>query len=190
MGTDINGVFQSKDKDGQWHDIASNYKENRHYQLFAVLANVRNGYGFAGVRTGEPVAIISKPRGFPKDFPMDDESHSQWMGDHSHSWLTGQEMLAWFETAPMVLKTGVLDRGTYDSWDGASVPDSYFGCLTWQGIVIVEDDEAQKQERPDWTHIQCTWNSNLRDELGYFFEEVARLVGEHGEVRFVFGFDS
>jgi len=191
MGTDIHGVFQRKDKQtSKWYDIASNYKQDRHYQLFAVLAGVRNGFGFAGFPTGESVAIISEPRGFPKDFPMDDESHSQWMGDHSHSWLTGKEMLAWYETAPTVLKTGVLDRGTYDSWDGASVPNSYSASIIGQGIVIVKDDEVYKQEQPSWTHIQCTWNSNLREELAYFFEEVARLVSEHGEVRFVFGFDS
>jgi hypothetical protein len=191
MGTDIYGVFQRRDKNtGKWHDITSNYKQDRHYQLFAVLAGVRNGYGFAGVPTGEPVAIISDPKGYPKDFPVDDESYSQWIGYHSHSWLSGQEMLAWFEKAPTVLKTGILDRGTYDRWDGDSVPDSYSRGIFGGGILIIKNNEADKRENPNWTHIQCTWTSSLRDELGYFFEEVARLVVEHGEVRFVFWFDS
>lgn len=58
MGTDIHGVFQAFDN-GQWRDVESSYEQDRHYQLFAVLAGVRNGYGFAGVPTGEPVTPIA-----------------------------------------------------------------------------------------------------------------------------------
>ena len=76
MGTDIHGVFQRLDKTtGQWHDVASNYEQDRHYQLFAVLADVRNGYGFAGIPTGEVVTPIAKRRGLPADFAMDGDSH-------------------------------------------------------------------------------------------------------------------
>lgn len=128
MGTDIHGVFQRHDKaTGQWHDVPSNYEQDRHYQLFAVLAGVRNGHGFAGVPTGEAVTPIAEPRGLPDDFAIEDEAHplatlehmnplsrkwheddeklEVWMGDHSHSWLTGKEILAWAEKAPEVLKT-------------------------------------------------------------------------------------
>src|SRR5438105_2721170 len=129
MGTDIHGVFQRHDATaGKWVDVPSTYKQDRHYQLFAVLAGVRNGRGFAGVPYGEAVRPIRQPRGLPADFEVDDESHpiatfdhmdprragyrrespelyadepmAVWMGDHSHSWLTGDEMLAWAESAP------------------------------------------------------------------------------------------
>jgi hypothetical protein len=106
----------------------------------------------AGVRGGPPIA---KPRGLPEDFEVvDGEDHPisdlkfmnphrsnrhkvkeplvVWMGDHSHSWLTGEEMLKWYESTP----------------------------------------EEEKEN------------------TAYFFEEVARLVAEHGQIRFVFGFDS
>lgn len=74
MGTDIHGVFQRRDKTtSQWVDVPSNYKQDRHYQLFAVLAGVRNGHGFARVRTGEAVKPIAEPRGLPKDFALIDE---------------------------------------------------------------------------------------------------------------------
>ena len=76
MGTDIHGVFQRHDNTtGQWHDVPSNYKQDRHYQLFAVLADVRNGYGFAGIQTGEVVTPTSKPRGLPSDFAIEGEAH-------------------------------------------------------------------------------------------------------------------
>ena len=54
MGTDIHGVFQRFDAAaGIWEDVPSKYEQDRHYQLFAVLAGVRNGYGFAGAQTAE-----------------------------------------------------------------------------------------------------------------------------------------
>lgn len=50
MGTDIHCTFQSK-TDGRWADIPHKYEGNRHYFLFSWLAGVRNGFGFAGVKT-------------------------------------------------------------------------------------------------------------------------------------------
>lgn len=67
MGTDIHGVFQ-RHNGAAWEDIASKYQQNRHYQLFAALAGVRNGVGFAGVPTGEAIKPIAEPRGLPADF--------------------------------------------------------------------------------------------------------------------------
>lgn len=213
MGTDIHGVFQRLDKaTGQWHDVASNYEQDRHYQLFAVLADVRNGYGFAGVPTGEVVTPIAERRGLPADFTMDGESHpittleymaprrreyhrddealEVWMGDHSHSWLTGYEMLDWAKSAREVVKIGILNRAVYEAWDGTSEPPSYCGRIRGDDVVLINDNAVEKEQTPAWTHIRCTWKSDLRAELAYFFDEVARLVSEHGEVRFVFGFDS
>lgn len=39
----------------------------RNYNLFAILANVRNGRGFAGVKTGDGYEPIDMPRGLPPD---------------------------------------------------------------------------------------------------------------------------
>lgn len=221
MGTDIHGVWQKNDG-SKWVDIESNYEQDRHYQLFAVLADVRNGYGFAGVVTGEPVVPVSPPRGLPPDFAMRDDEEGcdvhvvpdlscvdprrrewvkkyddpveklceVWMGDHSHSYLTGKEMLAWYANAPTVVKTGILSREEYDKWDKHSPPESYCGGISGQKIVVVDDNEIAKAKTPGWTHIKCEWQRPLHEELQYFFDEVQRLVNEHGEIRFVFGFDS
>lgn len=213
MGTDIHAIFQAR-KGGKWVDVPTEYKEGRHYQLFAVLAGVRNGYGFAGVPTGDVVRPIAEPRGLPPDFatsPTESDAHpvesvelmgrrakwhepneplEVWMGDHSHSWLTGEEMLAWYETAPIVTKTGVLDREAYESWDKTSPPSGYCGGISGPAIVVISDSRIEMDRRPEWTHVRCTWSESLRDELAYFFDEVRRLVDEHGEVRMVFGFDS
>ncbi|HET8668868.1 MAG TPA: hypothetical protein VFM10_12865 [Terriglobales bacterium] len=223
MGTDIHGVFQRHDQStNKWVDIPHNYEMHRHYQLFAVLAGVRNGTGFAGVKTGEAVTPISEPRGYPDDFvseAMDDEGEQRddlhpiasleamdprrrkwheagealviWMGDHSHSWLTADEMLAWYATAPVVLKTGIFDREDYERWDKKSPPDfGYCGGIGGPRVLLVNDNKVERDSTPGWTHIRCEWQEGLREELAYFFDEVARLKAEHGNVRFVFGFDS
>lgn len=218
MGTDIHGVFQRYDQSTDtWVDIEHKYEMDRHYQLFAVLAGVRNGSGFAGVRTGEAVMPIAEPRGYPEGFVMDAERgddfhpiialdhmdprrrnwHEEgeplgvWMGDHSHSWLTADEMLAWFETAPVVVKTGIFDRADYEQWDKKSPPNfGYCGGIGGAGVVVINDNAPEREATTGWTHISCEWDVELKSELAYFFEEVARLKAEHGTVRFVFGFDS
>ena len=211
MGTDIHGVFQRQDS-GKWVDVPSNYEQDRHYQLFAVLADVRNGYGFAGIKTGEPVRPIADPRGYPEDFQVDEDSHviqtldiidprrrqwhdvaddmAVWMGDHTHSWLTSTEMLKWFQSAPHVIRTGLLTRQEYQQWNHDGAPSSWCGDSWGPNIVKIHDNAIDRETIPNWTHIQCEWESSLAEDLAYFFDEVKRLHEEHGEVRFVFGFDS
>lgn len=214
MGTDIHGVFQKWDGK-RWVDIPSKYQGHRHYQLFAVLAGVRNGVGFAGCPTGEAIKPIAEPRGYPEGFAVQDDMHpvdnvdkmTAWrrechekyekdkpleifMGDHSHSWLTGEEMLKWFKKAPVVTKVGIIDRAEYAKWNGKGEPASYCGGVGGPGVLIVDDTRASMKAQPDWTYVSVTWKQSLRKELAYFFDEVQRLQKEHGKVRFVFGFDS
>jgi len=56
----------------------------RSYNLFGMLANVRNGTGFAGVRTGDGYVPISKPRGFPKDMSAKLAKHVGDDGDNGY----------------------------------------------------------------------------------------------------------
>jgi len=204
MGTDIHGVFQRKTSDGAWQDVPSKYDFDRHYQLFAVLAGVRNGVGFAGVPTGDPVRPIAEPRGLPADFEVvqgdlhpiasedllppysrkywtEEDPLELWMGGHPYSWLLADEMLKWSPPGN-VGKTGVLSREQYLAWDKVSPPESYCGRIWGANVVMAPN--------ADWTHIQVSWGSDLRHELDYFFAEVRRLVEEHGDIRFVFGFDN
>lgn len=167
MGCDIHGTFQRKTQRG-WQDVDTEYEFNRHYQLFAVLAGVRNGHGFASISTGDPVTPISEPRGIPDDFTGD-------LGDHSFSWLTDEEMLAY--EFPRVTHRGVITREQFQTWDGEA-PSAYCVAVIGPNVVMGE------------THFQVEWLTELKEELAYFFDEVRRLKELYGEVRFVFGFDS
>jgi hypothetical protein len=209
MGTDIHGIFQKfNSSNNQWEDIQSNYNFNRHYLLFAALADVRNGYGFAGIPTGTPLTPISEPRGLPEDFFMDksvhpisskehlpgymrnSEGYYVWMGDHSQSWLTGEEMLAWIKQPFRKQIIGVLCREVYENWDKQGSPEMWCGDISGAFIVKINDNQMEKMTFPNWTHIRCSWEINLNEELQYFFDEVQELTNKHGKIRFVFGFDS
>lgn len=204
MGTDIHGMWQKKTETG-WVDIPSNYEQDRHYMLFAWLGNVRNGHGFAGIPTHTPIIPLSNQRGYPKDFEVTDDWHpiigpevlypqaqkyyepeekDFWMGDHSHSWVSGAEVLA--AKLPSVSRTGVITREEYEKWDRVSSPEEWSAGITGPKIVVESAHELTDKA----THVQINWVVSLADQFNYFIDEVKRLQAEHGEVRFVFGFDS
>lgn len=201
MGTDIHAVFQAK-KDDAWIDVDSQYKEERHYFLFAWLAGVRNGFGFAGVPTHTPIKPIAEPRGLPDDFQGHDSTkelmgrHAEyledgedphvWMGDHSHSWLTADEIIA--VGAPgKTWRTGIVSRTFFDAWDGHTSPETWSGDISGTDIYVAEWPSTVKEGS---THVRIFWMQADEDVLSYFTDEIKRLKSLHGEVRMVFGFDS
>jgi hypothetical protein len=78
------------------------FYSGRNYDLFGILADVRNGRGFAGLDTGDGFVPIDDPRGLPVDVSEPVKADSdRWDGDgHSHSWFTVAELLAydWTQT--------------------------------------------------------------------------------------------
>lgn len=75
MGCDIHSVAQVF-KDGRWTTVLRDViGDPRNYDTFAMLANVRNGTGFAGCLTGDAIEPIDNPRGLPDDFIVRDEMH-------------------------------------------------------------------------------------------------------------------
>ncbi len=74
------------EKSGNDYWVSSEFYEDRNYFLFAILADVRNGYDI------EP---LSQPKGIPEDscYPIK-YIVDQWSGDgHSHSYFTLKELL-------------------------------------------------------------------------------------------------
>lgn len=205
MGCDVHGIWQTK-RDGKWVDVESTWDQDRHYFLFSWLADVRNGHGFAGIPTYTPIKPIAQPRGYPADFEVEDDSHpvadkavmgrradygepgeapAMWMGDHTHSWLTADEILA--TPAPdKVWRTGVIERATFEAWDGHTPPAEWSGGISGRDIRVAE---APTDVEENTTHVRIYW-IQPGDTLKYFTDEVRRLKDAHGEVRLVFGFDS
>jgi hypothetical protein len=219
MGTDIHGVFQRKIENG-WEDIPSEYNFERHYLLFSWLADVRNGRGFAGIPTYTKIQPLAAPRGLPEDFKVDEnDNHPNnrfdilpssyrafynslltnsnvaipddylniWMGYHDFSWLTADEILNGIPSNEevLILRTGVISLEKYKTWDEHQ-PKDWVGDIWGTDVVISLPNEIT----PETTHVRVEWFISLQQELQYFIDEVQRLKDLHGEVRFVFGFDS
>lgn len=182
MGTDIHWQTQARKSDA-WVDIEDKFEGNRNYMLFAWLGDVRNGYGFAGTATHHPLTPLQSSRGVPKDYVAKEEYE---LGDHSFGWLTGAEIVEGAKVLPLVTRYGVVDRDFFDAWDGKSAPASWYPMISGPGIVINESFAVDDKT----THVSVKWQSNVREELAYFIDEIQRLVDEHGEIRLVFGFDS
>ena len=184
MGTDIHAVWQ-RPVLVAWEDVESSWEQNRHYRLFGWLADVRNGRGFAGVVTGDPITPISLPRGLPEDFSIEEEKHEgKWMGNHSHGWLLLREILA--APIPKSREAGVVSLEFYRSWDGVTPPEFYSGGIWGQGLKtdVIGDIDDQT------THVQIWWDGDLKQEFSYFLEEAKRIEAEYPGSRLVFGFDS
>lgn len=167
MGCDIHPAFQKKvvDAEGKesWEYIPHNYEANRHYRLFGWLADVRNGYGFAGSDTGDAIKPLSEPRGLPegvveKDYPDESDEPGWWdseayhlhhqnggdFGDHSQSWLLGSEILAGREELAPQKYRGVLSLREFKQWDRVSEPDGYSGHTMGPGYITVPQHIAEQ----------------------------------------------
>jgi hypothetical protein len=126
MGCDIHFYVERKDPEsGQWvfvppEDNAPqdrydkehghwDWYGGRNYDLFAILADVRNGRDFAGVDTGDGFVPISDPRGVPSDASPEYQAVArrwQWDGhSHSHHTLRQLQEYDWTQTTT---KRGVV----------------------------------------------------------------------------------
>ena len=61
MGTDIHMYIERRDPGStEWRRVDCETWDDRSYVTFAVLANVRNGYGFAGANAANKAAVAKK----------------------------------------------------------------------------------------------------------------------------------
>lgn len=124
------------------------YRVNRNYRLFAMLADVRNGYGFAGVDMGDALVPIDDPRDIPDDASVQVlQKYRAWGEDvHSASWFTVQELMDYDWTQTVVNK-GVVSLVSYWEWRrwrrGEGLPpESYSGGIWGPKITHITESEA------------------------------------------------
>jgi hypothetical protein len=181
MGCDIHLVVERRNGNGQWERVLpppeaydpwlkeqaekkagkDSYYSNRvryvwygdrNYNLFAILADVRNDFDF------KPIA---GPRGLPDDLSAevvkltdpsdDDDSNDVWLGDHSHSCLTVQELLD-YNWDQETMEGGWVDPWNFELWRqrGQSRPDAWCKGVSGQGIEHISAREmAHKIDEGD-----------------------------------------
>ena len=221
MGTDIHMAAEVR-KNGKWQLVTESvfphyeYKYNkekceweemlrkeksfrpyfgRNYDLFAMLADVRNGFGFAGCTTGGHINPISEPKGYPEDMcdelKSDLEEHNDdWWNseeydkrphlsnEHSGSYLTLKELLA-YDWAQRHHSMGYLDQKEYASsiYRGEH-PKSWCGGVSGKGIVYVSEEDMKKiiegtyPVKPDERYyVFCTFPSkSYAEKAGEFYD--------------------
>lgn len=120
------------------------YKESfytgRNYDLFAILADVRNGRGFAGIKTGDGFVPIAMPRGMPDDVSPQVRACSDALGcdGHSHSHHTLRQLLDydWTQTTKQRGWCDVVEWEKWSRWDrGQGIgPSTYCGAVSGRGV--------------------------------------------------------
>lgn len=220
MGCDIHLYVEVRQVDGSWKSAdewakdedgyvyvpyEKQFYNGRNYDLFAILADVRNGRGFAGIKTGEGFNPISAPRGIPADVSPEVKAKSDdWGGDgHSHSWHTVADLLA-FDWTQTTINQGWINGPIYARWqlDPSDPPETYCGGVSGGSIKHVSMDEMKALvaacPEGDYSSLRDTyclasWGIRYCDAAPYFWSNtIPRLLhlGKPEDVRIVFWFDN
>jgi hypothetical protein len=157
--------------------------DSRNYSLFAILADVRNGSGFAGVDTGDRVEPISEPRGIPEDASAEVQKYMGHMGvdGHSHSYHTLRDLKAYDWDAPITYRGYVKALDYIDmkerGWPEDKTvrpPGEISGGISGSGIVCFTPDGFER-----W--VELGYPFTRQPETGVFSADVpvsAPLVPE------------
>ena len=144
--------------------------DNRNYDLFGVLADVRNG------TWGAPNQPIAQPRGLPDDMvnrAKHDAEDGYWLGDHSFSWLTLSELQAYPWDAPNH-KRGWVSHDEAKKFRADGIPPTSYSAAGSHGEYI-------------------EWTETIRKAVGEWPDRILpilAMLGEPDDVRLVFGFDN
>ena len=176
MGCDIHPHVERR-VNGKWEVLESDPPalKHRNYNTFAILADVRNGSGFAGIRTGGGFNPIAEPRGLPDDLSDElqgvkeerraYEDEPRWFGDHSFTWLTLREILE-YDYQQSTSERGVL---TPDVWlklehdrdwkakvydEDMARPEQWSGMISGGDTVIISAEEARRRVKDAGFEIQ------------------------------------
>jgi hypothetical protein len=231
MGTDIHSVAQVRDPaPGFWRRVADAVMgtsdcgttwrtvaaqpggDDRQYNVFAVLAGVRNGVGFAGVKTGDTWDVLFPPRGLPEDLALaeTDEGDEDYGTDAVLVELSEPYYRRYDEEKKEPIAKLWLGEHSF-SWltltELRKIRDHHAGkTYTITGMISPDQDKALSAGKiPDaWcgftsdrTHVQRSWEVPCTEMLGGLarivrvLDEIAvREKASPDDVRLVFGFDS
>lgn len=209
MGTDIH-LYVEHRVDGAWAsadkwtlneyadepgalvvDWNNRFYHERNYDLFAMLAGVRNGRGFGGCDTGDGFIPISEARGLPYDLsPQLHACVDEGTVDHTPSWLTVADLMA-YDWTQKTKKRGWVGIGEWAQWRDYGKPESYSGSIAGSNVKHVTPEDMEKgwqelrtkrgypESRYASTHLHPDGSSRNED-----FVEMTMLVAGRGHEPF------
>lgn len=197
-----NPYFDPADEDGSPETQRESLYEGRHYVVFAALAGVRNGEGFAGCVTHVPLIPVAPYRGLPEDFEAEmaggyyHEGTS--MGDHSFTWMTLAEIEA-YKWDQILVRSGWVSAPVRLAQLKAGLrrPSEWCGGIGGPGIrhisIAQMDAEIKAGNIDDRAYAELTWDENLKYVCAGFLNllpALRALAPSSDDVRLVMGFDS
>lgn len=172
--------------------------ENRNYDVFAILAGVRNGIGFAGVDLGNGFNPIAEPRGFPSDL-SDYMKHKAEEVVHTPSWLSLDELNA-YDWSQTTKHCGWVDADQYQQFVRDGKPKERSGGVSGGSVRHVSNDQMQAlidtESATDRVYTQVEWCEPYSVSAGEFYDKTLPKLREIRELlnvidlRIVFWFDS
>lgn len=153
MGTDIHFFVESRvDANSPWRSadewtndrgyrhVVMPFYDGRNYDLFAILADVRNGTAFAGVKTGSRLVPMHEPRGWPLD--ISDEVAEEDV-DHTPSWCSLREIME-YDWTRVQAKTGLANIREWARWMTMGEPEDYCGGVSGPGVREISAGEVAR----------------------------------------------
>lgn len=194
--------------EGGYNEILTNEPyDGRNYDLFAILADVRNGRGFAGCDTGDGFKPIVDPRGVPEDASeVYKKMVEEWGIDgHSHSWVTLDEIKA-YNWSQVTKSRGYVDVVGYKKFKKTGNPYPCSGDICGHSIIKLTNKQMDMLikgaipphgliEKPEYI-TQIEWEETYAKCAGSFLTKTVPtleklLTKEYvQEVRLVFFFDN
>lgn len=211
---------ESKDKDALKLPFDDRYYNGRNYNLFAILADVRNGHGFAGIDTGDGFDPISIPKNLPKDVSRAVQLEFESWGEdaHSASFHTLKDLLEYNWTQVTKLR-GVVNAVEFYRWNRwnrgqGEGPEGYCGSVGGANVLFLPVSEIERQiqdlekqhpeksmremekiigEKMKGCFVKVEWEQPYYRTCRHFWSDVIpRLLrlGKPEDVRIVFFFDN
>ena len=184
-------------------DLDNRIYSDRNYDAFAILANVRNGYGFAGIDTGDGFVPIDDPRGLPDDIsPLVRKEAEHWEGDgHSHSYFTLKELKEYNWTGQITKLRGVVNSEQYKQFKADGIPKAYCGGVSGPGMKNVSNQEMEQaiaSMHTENVYTPVEWQETYASAAGNFYSKVIPKLEEmckndkleEDQIRIVFWFDN
>lgn len=199
MGCDIRIYVERKSN--SWN-LVSELDIRRNYDLFAILADVRNGYGTAGVNRSEGFNPISDPRGLPADISDEVKEivEGSLLDKFGYSWLSLGELLA-YDWSQTTTQFAVLNAKEYQAFlrDGYPSAGGRRGLISDRAKMISEYDmrkllsnEVERKPETDY-YTSVSWPETYGQAVGQqWLDMLQGLADKYGSknIRLVFWFTS
>ncbi len=191
MGCDIHAMIEVRTDKG-WEARGGELDIWRNYDLFAILAGVRN-------RGGRDLNKISEPRGVPTDASEEWLSYvKHWEYDaHSHSYHTLAQLQA-FDWNGVGEHEGWVNRDNYKTWKRDGKPEEWCQSVGGGGVRHLTNEQMDAAildgtaTHSDYTHVR--WSEPYLQSVEPTWRPVLTLLESVGaspeDVRLVFCFDN